>query len=104
MFNRQELYEYLMGYDPTPDDDPVWQAMATKYYIETQDAQSDKLFDIIEKSKKYNINVPDPEMAQGWQFIKDHVEGKITTPEELEKLVNEYGYTTITSSSSSISI
>lgn len=104
MFNRQELYEYLMEYDPTPDSDPIWQALATKFYIETENTESDKLFDIIEKSKQYNINVPDPEMAQGWQFIKEHVEGKITTPEELEKLVNEYGYTTITSSSSSISI
>lgn len=104
MFNRQELYEYLMEYDPTPNEDAIWQALATKFYIETENTQSNKLFDIIQKSKQYNINVPDHEMADGWRFIKEHVEGKITTPEELEKLVTKHGYTTITSSSSSISV
>ena len=93
-----------MGYDPSPDSDPVWQALATKFYIETDNPESDKLFDIVERAKAYNIIVPDPEMARGWEFIKEHVDGKITTPDELEKLVNEYGYRTITSSSSSISI
>ena len=98
MFNKEDLYEFLMEINPdNQSDQMIWVALATKLYLDTSDKESNKLFDVMEKAKRYNLIIPDDESAKGWNFIKDHVEGKISTPEELEKLVIEHGFTATTS-------
>lgn len=105
MFSKSELYESIMEFEPeTESDKMIWQGLATKLYIDTEDKNSNKLFDVMEKAKRHNIIVPEPEMAAAWRFIKEHVEGKISSPEELEKLVLDYGLTTIASDTGSASI
>lgn len=105
MFSNIELYEYLMEFEPENESDRmIWQGLATKLHIEITDSNSNKLFDVMEKAKRHDILVPEPEMAAAWRFIKEHVEGKITSPEELEKLVLDYGLGTIASNTGSASV
>jgi hypothetical protein len=104
MFNKLELYEYLMEFEATSESDKMfWLALATKFYIETEDPESSKLFDVITKAERYQVIVPDAEMASGWNFIKEH-QSKISSPHDLEKIVLEYGLTTTTSNTGSASI
>jgi hypothetical protein len=104
MFNGIELYEYLMEFEATSDSDKTfWQALATKFYIETSDPNSSKLFDVMTKSERYKVLIPDVEMASAWNFIKEN-QSKLKSPEDLEKLVIEYGFATITSITGSASV
>jgi hypothetical protein len=104
MFNATELYEYLIEFDPiTESDKMIWQGLATKLWLDLKDENSNKMFDVIEKAQRYEIIVPEPEMVSTWQFLKDN-QSKISSPEDLEKLVLEYGLTTTTSNTGSIDI
>lgn len=102
MFRKDELYEYLMEADTELDQ--IWEGLAAKFYVEADSNDSNKLSDIAEKAKANNIIFPDPEMVSAWRFIKEHVEGKVTSTGEFEKLVNAYGLTTTTSNTGSIDI
>jgi len=91
MFKLNELYEWLME-EPldSEGDRMIWEGLATKFYIEFGEVDSNKLFDIVEKAKNYGLELPNQEMVKGWEFISQFVDGKILTPEELEKLGDEY--------------
>jgi hypothetical protein len=98
MFKQEDIYEYLMEFDAVNGLDQIWEGLAAKFYLDATSNDEHKLFDVIEKGKQHNITVPNSEMLEGWRFIKEYVEGKVSTPEELEKLINEYGHRTTTSS------
>jgi hypothetical protein len=101
MFSKLELYEYLMDFEATSESDKMfWQSLATKFYIETDDPNSSKLFDVMTKAERYQITLPDAEAVAAWNFIKDN-QSKITSPHDLEKIVLEYGLATITSNTGS---
>ncbi len=91
MFKLNELYEWLMQ-EPldSEGDRMIWEGLATKFYIEFGSADENKLFDVVEKAKKHGLDLPNQEMAKGWEFIKKFVDGKNLTPQELEKLGDEY--------------
>lgn len=92
MFNINDIYDYLMEFTPESEgDSQIWQGLATKLYMDITDKSSNKLFDVMQKAKNLNINVPDEEMQSAWQFLKDN-QSKISSPEDLEKIVLEYGF------------
>lgn len=91
MFKLNELYEWLMEEPLEKEGDRmIWEGLATKFYIEFGKVDSNKLFDVVQKAKNYGLELPNQEMAKGWEFISQFVDGKILTPEELEKLGDEY--------------
>jgi len=91
MFKLNDLYEWLME-EPleSEGDRMVWEGLATKFYIEFGEIDPNKLFDVVQKAKNYGLELPNEEMAKGWKFISQFIDGKIVTPEELEKLGDEY--------------
>lgn len=103
MFNESELYEWLMSLNPdTVGDKIMWEGMATKMWMEYNDTNSNKLFDVMEKAKNYEITIPNVEMQETWQFIKDNIEGKVFDLEEFERIANGYTRTTGAKSTTSI--
>lgn len=91
MFKFNELYEWLME-EPLDEegDRMIWEGLATKFYMEFGNVDPNKLFDVTEKAKSHGVTIPNEEMKTGWLFIKEFVEGKNLTPQELEKLADEY--------------
>lgn len=105
MFNNDYIYEYLMSYNLSDGTDThVWQALATKLFIDTADKDTNKIFDIIAKAKRFNIHVPDEEMATAWMFVRNNVEGKDLNIDEFEKLVIENGYAATQSNKNTIDV
>ena len=103
MFTESELYEWLMKLTPDVNGDRMmWEGLATKMWMQYKDTDSNKLFDVMEKAKNYEINIPNIEMQKQWQFIKDNVEGKILSIEEFQRIMN--GYTEITSAPDTTSL
>lgn len=103
MFTESELYEWLMKLTPDLNGDRMmWEGLATKMWMQYKDTGSNKLFDVMEKAKNYEIIIPNIEMQKQWQFIKDNVEGKILSIEEFQRIMN--GYTEITSTTDTTSL